>query len=215
MNSVIECELARTSKKTQAIISKVISSCNQGSLEAVFMTRVMEGFLEIAASSNLAELVMPDSNCDVLMAVLQTPEALSLFSRKDPLAKAKLRGLEIKQKFLEIEGGCQGSKEIAQLLGVTPQAINQRRQRGKLIGLPRGKGKYIYPLWQFTDEGKTIVGLEKVLDQLAGIDPWIQVAFFLNPNLRLNHQSPLVLLRRGEVESVVNSAIAFAHDKPD
>lgn len=215
MNSGIDRELARTSKKTQAIISKVISSSKTSPLVGVFLTRAIEGLLEIAVSDKLADLVMANSNSDVLLAALQTPEALSLFSKNDPLASAKLRGLEIKQKFLEMEGGCEGSEEIAQLVGVTPQAINQRRQRGKLIGFPRGKGKYIYPLWQFTEEGKTIIGLEKVLDQLVGIDPWTQTAFFLNPNLRLNGQSPLDLLRKGEDNLVINSAIAFAHDQPD
>ncbi len=215
MSSALDRELAKTPKSTQVTISKVIENCDRDPLKAVFLTRVIEGLLEVATNSNLVELVTANSNLDVLMAALQTPEALSLLSKNDPLAKAKLRGLEIKQQLMAAEGGCQGSQKIAELLGVTPQAINQRRQRGKLIGLPRGKGKYIYPMWQFTDTGKTIVGLEEVLEQLSKIDPWTQVAFFLNPSLRLNNQSPLVLLRQGNVKSVVNSAIAFANDEPD
>ncbi|MBW4532478.1 MAG: hypothetical protein KME09_00925 [Pleurocapsa minor HA4230-MV1] len=33
-----------------------------------------------------------------------------------------------------------------------------------------GKGKYLYSFWQFTDTGKTLRGLETVLEQLPEID---------------------------------------------
>jgi len=119
-----------------------------------------------------------------LLAALETPEALSVLTNHDPLANAKLRGLKIKQQLIEAEGGCGGSDEIAGILGVTRPAVNQRRQRGKLIALSRGKGKYIYPRWQFTDAGKTLTGLETVLEELSEVDSWMQVTFFLNPNLQ-------------------------------
>ena len=77
------------------------------------------------------------------------------------------------------------------------------------------KGKYIYPLWQFTDTGETLSGLEKVLETLQELDPWMQITFFLNPNVRLGNKTPLEMLRKGEVEPVIISAIAFANDEPD
>ena len=215
MTTPLEKEVAKTPKSTQKTISKIIKASDREPLKAAFLTRVIEGLIEIADSSNLVDITAANSNYEVLLAALQTPEALSLLSKRDPLAKAKLRGLQLKQKLIEAEGGCGNSEEIAEMLGVSRQAINQRRQRGKLIGLSRGKGKNIYPLWQFTDTGKTLSGLEAVLEQLSEVDPWTQVAFFLNPNLRLENKTPLEMLRIGEVEPVVISAIAFASDKPD
>ena len=106
-----------------------------------------------------------------MLAALQTPEALSLLAERDPLAKAKIRGLKLKQQLIETEGGCASSEEIAKMLGISRQAINHRRQRGKLIGLSKGKGKYLYPLWQFTDTGNTLLGLEDVLEKLQDFDP--------------------------------------------
>ncbi len=211
----LEREVSKTSKSTQKTIDKVIKASNQEPLKAVFLTRVIEGLIEIANSSDLVDITAADSNYEVLLAALETPEALSVLTNHDPLAKAKLRGLKIKQQLIEAEGGCAGSKEIAKILGITPQAVNQRRQRGKLIALSRGKGKYIYPRWQFTDIGKTLAGLEAVLKILSEVDSWTQVTFFLNPNLRLENKTPLAALRMGEVETVVNSAAAFANDEPD
>lgn len=215
MNTAIEKEIARSSKSTQKVISKIVKASDREPLKAAFLTRFIDGLLEIADSSNLVDLTAAGSNYEVLLAALQTPEALSLLTKHDPLAKAKLKGLKIKQQLIEAEGGCAGCEEIAQMLGISRQAINQRRQRGKLIGLSRGKGKYIYPLWQFSDLGKTHKGLETVLEQLAQIDPWTQVTFFLNPSLRLQNKTPLEVLRMGEIDFVVESAAAFANDEPD
>ncbi len=215
MTNALEKEVAKTPKSTQKTISRVIKASNQEPLKAAFLTRVIEGLIEIADSSNLVDITAADSNYEVLLAALQTPEALSLLTKRDPLAKAKLRGLKLKQQLIEAEGGYGNSEEIAEMLGVSRQAINQRRQRGKLIGLSRGKGKYIYPLWQFTDTGKTLLGLEAVLEKLPEVDPWTQVTFFLNPNLRLQNKTPLEMLRMGEVEPVIISAMAFANDEPD
>ena len=215
MTTALEKEVAKAPKSTQKAISKIIKTSDNQPLKAAFLTRVIEGLIEIADSSDLVDITAANSNYEVLLAALQTPEALNLLSKNDPLAKAKLRGLTLKQQLIEAEGGCASSEEIAEMLGISRQAINQRRQRGKLIGLPRGKGKYIYPLWQFTDTGKTLVGLETVLKQLSEVDPWTQITFFLNPNLRLNNKTPLEVLQMGEIEPVVNSATAFANDEPD
>ena len=208
-------EVARTNKATQKTISKIIKVGDREPLKAAFLTRVIEGLIEIADSSSLVDITSADSNYEVLLAALQTPEALSLLTKSDPLALAKLRGLKLKQQLIEAEGGCCNSQEIAQMLGVSRQAINQRRQRGKLIGLPRGKGKYLYPLWQFTDTGKTLRGLETVLERLQKFDPWMQITFFLNPNIRLENKTPLEMLRREKVDPVIISAIAFANDELD
>lgn len=215
MTTRSEMEVARIYKATQKTISKIIKAGDREPLKAAFLTRVIEGLISIADSSNLVDITSANSNYEVLLAALQTPEALSLLTKSDPLALAKLRGLKLKQQLIEAEGGCGNSEEIAEILGVSRQAINQRRQRGKLIGLPRGKGKYLYPLWQFTDTGKTLRGLETVLEQLQEFDPWMQITFFLNPNVRLENKTPLEMLRMEKVEPVIISAAALANDETD
>ena len=198
-----------------AMTSKLMDALDLDPLKTVFLNRGLEGLKKIAESSNLVDITSVDSNYEVLLAALQTPEALSLLAERDPLAKAKIRGLKLKQQLIETEGGCASSEEIAKMLGISRQAINQRRQRGKLIGLSKGKGKYLYPLWQFTDTGNTLSGLEDVLEKLQDFDPWMQITFFLNPSDRLHNQTPLEMLRMGKVEPVIQTAISFANDEPD
>jgi biotin operon repressor len=213
--NTLKKEPTKTQKSTQKAIDRVLQASSQTPLKATFLTRGIEGLIEIAESDDLVDITASASNYEVLLAALQTPEAISLLTKRDPLAKAKLRGLKLKQQLIQAEGGCANSEEIAEILGISRQAINKRRNQGQLIGLSRGKGKYIYPLWQFTDTGKTLSGLEAVLEQLEQLDPWMQVAFFLNPNTRLEDKTPLEMLRIGKVESVIISAIALAHDEAD
>ena len=207
-------KITNAPRSTQKAVNKLLQA-SQEPLKATFLTRSIEGLTAIAESQELVDIVAADSNYEVLLAALQTPEALSLLTKRDPLAKAKIRGLKVKQQLLEAEGGCANSEEVAEIIGISRQAVNKRRKEGKLIGISQGKGKYIYPLWQFTDTGKTLTGLEVVLKQLSEVDPWTQVTFFLNPNLRLDNKTPLEVLRMGKVEPVVNSAAAFANDEPD
>ncbi|MEM8723637.1 MAG: hypothetical protein AAGE84_30890 [Cyanobacteria bacterium P01_G01_bin.39] len=214
MVAIDQEKITNTPKSTQKAINKLLQA-SQEPLKATFLTRSIEGLIEIIDSGDLVDITAADSNYEVLLAALQTPEALSLLTKRDPLAKAKLRGLKLKQQLVEAEGGCANSKKVAEIIGISRQAVNKRRQEGKLIGLSRGKGKYIYPLWQFTDTGKTLTGLEVVLEKLSGVDPWMQLSFFLNPNLRLENKTPLEMLRMGEIEPVVDSAVVFVNDEPD
>lgn len=138
----------------------------------------------------------------------------------DPLAAAKARGLKVKQQLLDAQGGVISVRQVAELLRSPVQTIDDRRSRGQLIALfavkhsrsrrrvtpssARKRG-YLYPVWQFA-EGGLLPGLESVLGELQNHDPWMQVAFMVNANTRLNDESPLALLQRGEVEAVCKAA---------
>lgn len=141
----------------------------------------------------------------MLLQILETPEALSALTKIDPLASAKVRGLLAKQQLLEAEGGWISSEQVASILGITRQAVDKRRRNGQLIGLPMEQRKCVYPVWQFL-EGKTLLGLEEALKHLQIGDPWMQTAFMVNGNLRLNGMSPLAVLKQGKIEEVVTAA---------
>ncbi len=200
-------------------IQKTLDKLKEVSLaspdKAIFLNRSIEGLISILEGENLVDVSSAPSNYEVLLAALSTPTALALLGLSNPLAQAQIRGLKLKQQLIETEGGCTDTSTIAKLLRITPQAVNKRRREEKLIGLSMGKGKYIYPLWQFTEGGETLSGLETVLNELKGVDSWTQIAFFLNESDRLQGKTPLSVLREGNVSSVVTCAIAFAHDEPD
>lgn len=91
--------------------------------------------------------------------------------------------------------------------GIRRQSVDKRRVNGKLIGLLAGR-TYVYPAWQFTG-GQTLPGLEQVLKNLGVRDPWMQTAWMLNGNSRLEGRSPLDNLRQGNLEAVLDAAQTY------
>ena len=154
------------------------------------------------------------SDYEVLLKVLESPESLELLQRDDPLVMARLRGLKTKQELLEANHRCIKVEEVAKILNISPQAVDKRRRANKLIGISRGKHSYVYPIWQFKEQS-VIHGLEIVLKQLQDYDPWMQIAFMLESNLRLEQKTPLEKLNAGQIENVLLAARVFGEHGSD
>jgi hypothetical protein len=156
--------------------------------------------------ATLQRAIQASTDYDFLANILSAPETRAALPSDDPLSTARLRGTSAKTQLLAAEGGCIPTKEVKAILGISEQAIDKRRRAGKLIALPAGRS-YVFPRWQFT-LGSTLPGLEAVLHRLAGQinDPWMQAAWMLNPNLQLGGESPLVQLKRGHLEAVLQTA---------
>jgi len=157
-------------------------------------------------SSVIPSILSESSNKKMILSILEydiTPneDSLSLF-------KAKCRGLEIKQKLLEAKGGVLSVNEVAKILGITRQAVDKRRQKGKLIAISWTRRGYLYPSWQFSENG-VIEGLETVLIELKNYDSWSKILFMLNPNKRLNGNTPLEELRKGNIELVQRASRTY------
>jgi hypothetical protein len=80
---------------------------------------------------------------------------------------------------------------VADLLGISRQAVDLRRASGKLLAIDLGLRKNLYPRWQFTEEG-ILAGLEETLAVLreGATTPWSCLRFFLSGNLRLGWRAP-------------------------
>lgn len=141
----------------------------------------------------------------MLLRALEHPEAQALLAADDALAPARLRGLRLRQAWLRAEGGALTAAEVADVLGISRQAVDKRRRTGTLLAVDTGRHGYSYPAWQLTDSG-TLHGLEQALARLHDFDPWMQVAFFLTPNTRLAGVTPLQALRAGQVNAVLVAA---------
>ena len=180
-------------------------------MKDAFAARVVYAISRLVAEEDQGTLTAATgapSDYDVLLQVLEHPAALRILD-DGPLAAAKLRGLRYREQLLSAEGGTLSSQEVADILGITRQAVDKRRQAEKLIGLSTGRRGYAYPAWQFDPEHGTLPGLETVLDDLRDHDPWMQVSFMLNSSAFLEDQTPLELLRRGELNAVRRAAQAF------
>lgn len=97
----------------------------------------------------------------------------------DEWAEELLRGAEIKQELLADAGGAYSTGQVAKLLGVTPQAVQQRRLRGRLLSVPLANGEWGYPACQFTAAGAPSA-LPRILEAFSTRDPWVQLSILLS-----------------------------------
>ena len=187
-------------ESVEVLTSVVMEVVNQKGVAAIFLSRALRALVTMASEASVAEAATAPSDYDLLLTLLQRPEVVQALPSRDPLAAAKIRGLLAKRQLLEVEGGCMTSEEVSEVLSITRQAVDKRRKQGKLIGLAAGR-VYVYPSWQFHN-GQTLSGLEKVLQALGVRDPWMQTAWILNGNSRLEGRSPLDVLREGKVDNL-------------
>ncbi|ADO76089.1 conserved uncharacterized protein [Stigmatella aurantiaca DW4/3-1] len=181
---------------------------------ALVMTSVQEAsrslVLELDQSSLESLLKELESSFEIVLRVLEQPEVLKMIQTVDPLALARVRGLRARQELLSAEGGSVGASDLAKLLEVTRQTVDDRRKAGKLLGVERGKHGYAYPIWQVSEEGQPLKGLEEVLAALRDHDTWSKLNFFLSKDPRLpEHKHPLDALRAGEVDKAVGIAKTY------
>lgn len=212
--------------RTQDHLSTITIEAPRSTIEA--MTRVLEGSQEpmqaafVARVLNAVAVLVDDldaralsdavgarSDLSTLLRALEHPTVQTTLAAEDPLAPARLRGLQARAVLLQAEGGTLGAGEIADHLGISRQAVDKRRRAGTLLGIPTGGHGYHYPAWQLDSQRGVLPGLGEVLRALHRLDPWMQLAFMLNGNARLDDEAPLTLLRRGVIVPVVRAAEAF------
>jgi hypothetical protein len=174
------------------------------------MMRAIDAVLEFNALSEDSALnaAAAPTNFAVLLRALSSGEVLEDLKSVEPLAPAFIRGIEAKRQLVEGYGGTLTAEGVGDLLGITRQAVDKRRRAGKLLGLTTGRYGYRYPVWQFTESG-VLPGLEEVLAVLAPHDEWMQAAFLLSENPRLNGRTPIDMLKDSKLEGVLNAAESY------
>ena len=130
---------------------------------------------------------------------------MGVLGEQDSLEEARLRGLEIRERLLQAEGGTLSVEHVAKLLGITRQAVDKQRRAGRLLALPIGRHRYAYPAWQFGSSG-ALPGLKEVLGEFGTDDPWTRAAFFVSENSYLDGARPIDELLHGNVHPVRRAA---------
>jgi len=175
------------------------------SLRGAFARRALRaivGLVQIPESA-LEEAVAAPSDYETLIAALEADPGL--LAREDPLTRARLDGLRARQELLAKEGGTLSAGQVAELLGISRQAVYKRQRGGRLLAIDCGRRGLAYPAWQFGPEG-VLPGLEEVLAVLAEQDPWMQLAFFVTADSALGDETPLANLREGDLQAVLRAA---------
>ncbi len=184
-----------------------------GSLEAVrrvFVERGVRGLMSLALnmdSGAIEDAVAASSDLGVVLRAMESGSGMKIVSESDPLAAARLRGLQMKLEVLEKAGGALQPGEVAGLLRMSRQAVGKRRRVGKLLALSTGKRGFEYPACQF-GEGGVVPGLAEVLAAFVDdVDPWMRLAFLVTPHGSLDGETPLDLMWRGDLEPVIRLAM--------
>lgn len=188
-------------ERTVEAAARVLTAANEHRALASFISHVLNLLVDVTDSIEVTPALSGRADQVALDKLLEHPDLLAGLQVADPLAPARLRGLAVKRRLLDMEGGAISSQQIAALLGISRQAVDKRRRRGTLIGLDLGRRGYVYPVWQVD-----LPGLPEVLATLEELSPWAQAGFFLAPNAWLADRTPLAALRTGEMDAVRSAA---------
>lgn len=183
-------------------------------ITAVRESRIKDSSLKAALTTRLNGLISNtfDNQELVLIASLNDIELAQYFYQKildnhaeiSPREKRKLKKrAEAERSFfedLEKLGGVLKAKDVADLLGVKRQTVNNRLKSNKLVAVRRG-GDYVYPAFQFKD-GNTLPFFEMLNELLPeNFDAIARISFFIcniNDGGKDN-SSPLNLLNKNNL----------------
>lgn len=199
-----------TPETTQEATLRLLEASSQPAQAAV-LARVLNLLTRVVMEVDeqaLGNAAGAGSDYGVLLRLLEAPEALAALRQQSALLPARVRWLHDRERLIQAEGGTVSAEQAASLLKMTRQGVDKRRRAGTLIGLSLGRKGYAYPAWQFGPHG-TLPGLEAVLKELRDVSPWVQVAFMLSGDARLDGTRPLDALRQGNVDGVVESARSY------
>jgi hypothetical protein len=139
-----------------------------------------------------------DSLSILLDKLLQEHPELKLATRDLP---SHLELVQARADLLERAGGTYDTKQVAELLDITPEAVRKRVQRGALLAYRTPSGEYRLPRAQFTKSG-TIEGLEEVLRAMHVEEAWMRIQLFLDRDV-------LGALEEGRREDAVRAVAAY------
>ncbi|MGL4884338.1 MAG: hypothetical protein ACRC8K_25280 [Waterburya sp.] len=145
---------------------------------------------------------------------LLSSEFLAQLEKDDPLLEAKLKGVQHKLELLNHQGKkALTSSEVAAVLGISRQAVDNRRKNNSLLGLSLGSRGYRYPAWQFTN-GSVLRGWSEVLSNMEHLDDWSKLIFMLTGDIRLGNKTPLECLKNSQTKEVISAARAYGLQYP-
>lgn len=103
------------------------------------------------------------------------------------------------------------SDAFADRAGVTRPTVHQWLKRGRIVGWPRAKRGYLFPLAQLDERGRPYAGIDRVVVHFP--DGYAAWQWLTSTTAALNGATPLSRLRKGLVDEV--EAAAIGHEQGD
>jgi hypothetical protein len=113
---------------------------------------------------------------------------------------------EIKKRLLFLSGKPLTAQAVARRLSIPIEWVENDRQKNHLIGIPVESYGYLYPSFQFTEDGAVLRNLDKLLQSLDRFDVWMQLQFLQTGDIRLEGSTPIDALKQGKLDLVLSAA---------
>jgi len=169
--------------------------------------RELRASLQHASVDRIMTAIEAGSPVGSIATLLSTPPG-GRGADADTWAEELIRGGEIKRELLAEAGGTLSAGEVGRMLGITPQAVQQRRMRNRLLAVPLASGEWGFPACQFT-AGGVPSSLPRVLAAFGSDNAWVRLSILLSREPLLGDVRLIDLVVRGErldeVEAIVRS----------
>lgn len=155
---------------------------------------------------------IPSATAEIAAAIVSALHAKdptgSLLASVDPAALANRVADQVDTAPLWSEhlGPVYSAKSVCGLLGISKQAVSQRRG---LLRMTTGDGTVVYPAYQF-DGNQPLPGFSPVVLATRGrVSDWTLASWFVSPNEDLAGRTPIDALHAGDGETVLDVARAW------
>lgn len=168
----------------------------------------VEQMLELVTASTVSEALSAPTGFDAMSRMLddllQEHPEVALVDRD---LTSDLRLLKARRDLLQRAGGTYGTAEVADLLGLSREAVRKRIERGRLLSYKAPSGEHRLPRAQFSESG-TMEGLETVLEAMHVESPWMRIQLFLDDDV-------IGSLRDGRVDDAVRAVNSYLPPVPE
>ena len=116
-------------------MSELLSEMSKKTPKSKFLQSVVDAAVEVSKEAKIdPDIYKRMGGFEAMVEVFTRPEALKALAPSDPLAAARLKGVQVKRDLLYGDGQPFNSEEVAKLLHITRQAVDKRRSKGQLLG---------------------------------------------------------------------------------
>lgn len=151
-------------------------------LEEAIFSRVegslRESLRRMTSSDLMRAVEAPTPAATVAQIISAAPDVG--IDQESAWTRALARGAARKQEMIQRAGGVLSSGQVAELLGITVSAVNQRKNRHRsILAVPLSGGEWGFPARQFAD-GAVRAGVADVVRAAGEMNPWVLLSILLD-----------------------------------
>jgi hypothetical protein len=123
-----------------------------------------------------------------------------------------LEGNKVLEDLVFLSGKPFSQNVIARINGYDIEQVIKMRETKQLLGIPDINHGFLYPAFQFVEDGNVLSGFSEVLE-ILNCDDIMKLQWLQTRNITLEGQTPLEILKSGDVNSVINAARNYGEQR--